>query len=172
MPIVPWLIYGYGTSSHIRKASVVVLVGTLLTPNATRTPGIATVIPARSTIPLEAIAPAAAVAHQKAESPVTKLIAVELVIAVFTKPLETEPVDCCVAMFVGAVTVPVGRTLVPAQSSESTTPAAEGTAVIVLDAAKNTRALALPLGFITPISGVPPEAPVKAVGAAALADRK
>jgi hypothetical protein len=165
-------LYGYGTSSHMRNASVVVLVGTVLTPRATRTPGIATVIPARSTIPLEAIAPAAAVAHQNAERPVTRLIAVEFVIAVFTNPLATDPVDCWVAMFVGAVTVPVGRTLVPAHSSESTTPAADGTAVIVVEVAKNTRAFPDPIGFITPIRGVPPAAPTKAVGDAALAERE
>ena len=70
-------------------------------------------------------------------------------------------------MFVGAVTVPVGRTLTPAHSSESTTPAAEGTAVIVVEPARKTRALPLPVGFITPSSGVPPAAPTKAVGAAA-----
>jgi hypothetical protein len=99
-------------------------------------------------------------------------MAVELVIAVFTNPFAIDPVDCCVAMLVGALTDPVGRTLVPAQISESTTPAAEGTAVIVVDAAKNTSAFPLPVGFITPIKGVPPAAPTKAVGAAAPVARK
>src|SRR5260370_38846862 len=98
----------------MRKASVVVLVGTVLTPKATKTPGVATVIPARSTMPLEAMAPAAAVAHQNAQSPVTRLMAVELVLAVFTNPFAIDPGACCVAMSVAPLTVPVGTTLVPA----------------------------------------------------------
>src|SRR5260370_20615787 len=108
----------------MRKASVVVLVGTVLTPKATRTPGVATVIPARSTMPLEAMAPAAAVAHQNADSPVTSLMAGELVIAVFTNPFAIDPGHCWLALLVGALTVPVRTTLAPARISESTTPAA------------------------------------------------
>src|SRR2546426_5156925 len=104
-------------------------------------------IPARSISPLDICAPAAAVAHQKDESPVTRLMAVELVVAVLTNPLAAEPVNCLLAMFVGLVTVPGGRTLTPAHNSGLITTAAVGTAVGCVDATKKTRAFPEPVGL-------------------------